>query len=372
MADNTALSLRSKRSPFTIAPAPFPQVQAGELVIRTRAIAVNPFDRLIQTSGDLMTPFLSYPAVLGTDVAGEVIAVGKGVTRFAVGDRVLGFASGTDKTRNRAAEGAFQACVVLLEHMTSPLPDALSFEDAAVLPLGISTAACGLFQADYLAMNSPSSEAVSSGQTLLVWGGSTSVGVNAIQLAVAAGYDVVATASPHNHTLLKRLGATVVCDYRSPTAVADLITALRGRTVAGAIAIGAGSAKPCIDIVGACEGNRFVAMATPPSSFDDVPAGRGHWRHLAPAMARTVMGSISLALSARRKNVTTKMIWGSTLISNEVGPMIFETFLPGALADGRYTAAPKAEVFGHGLSAIPAALERQRRGVSAAKLVVTL
>jgi NADPH:quinone reductase-like Zn-dependent oxidoreductase len=372
MTDNIALWLRSKRSPFTVAPAIFPQAQAGALVIRTRAIAVNPFDRLIQTSGDLMTPFLNYPAVLGTDVAGEVIAVGEGVTRFAVGDRVLGFAAGTDKTRNRAAEGAFQSYVVLLEHMTSPLPDGLSFEEAAVLPLGISTAACGLFQTDYLAMNPPSAEAVPRGQTLLVWGGSTSVGVNAVQLAVAAGYDVVATASPRNHAMLKRLGARVVCDYRSPTVVADLITALRGRTMAGAIAIGADSARPCIDVLGACEGNRFVSLATPPASFDDVPAGGGHWRHLLPAMARTVMGNVALALRARRKKVTTKMIWGSSLIANEVGPMIFEAFLPAALADGLYEAAPKAEVAGHGLSAIPAALEKQRRGVSAAKLVVTL
>lgn len=372
MTDNTALWLLSKRSPFTVAPAPFPQAQAGELVIRARAIAVNPFDRLIQTAGDLMTPFLSYPIVLGTDVAGEVIAVGEGVTRFAVGDRVLGFASGTDKTRNRASEGAFQAYVVLLEHMTSPLPDALSFEDATVLPLGISTAACGLFQADHLAMNAPSSEATPSGQTLLVWGGSTSVGVNAIQLAVAAGYDVVAKASPRNHALLKRLGAAGVYDYRSPTVVADLIAALRGRRMAGAIAIGAVSTKPCIDVLGACDGNRFVAVATPPASFDDVPAGQGHWRQLAPAMARTVAGNLSLALRARRKKVTTKMIWGSTLIANEVGPMIFETFLPAALAEGRYVTAPTAEVCGHGLAAIPAALERQRRGVSATKLVVTL
>jgi hypothetical protein len=60
------------------------------------------------------------------------------------------------------------------------------------------------------------------------------------------------------------------------------------------------------------------------------------------------------------------------LIGNEVGPMIFDTFLPEALADGRYAAAPAAEVVGHGLAAIPAALERQRRGVSATKLVVTL
>jgi NADPH:quinone reductase-like Zn-dependent oxidoreductase len=86
----------------------------------------------------------------------------------------------------------------------------LSFEDAAVLPLGISTAVSALFQADYLAMKAPSAEAARSGQTLLVWSGSTSVGINTVQLAISAGYDVVATASPRDHALLKGLGATVV------------------------------------------------------------------------------------------------------------------------------------------------------------------
>ncbi|MEP9360063.1 alcohol dehydrogenase catalytic domain-containing protein [Sphingomonas sp. KR3-1] len=89
-----------------------------------------------------------YPFVLGSDVAGEVAEVGAGVTRFAVGDRVVGHAVGSDKARNCAAEGAFQSHVVLLAHMTAPPPDDLAFEAAAVLPLAASTAACGLFQRD--------------------------------------------------------------------------------------------------------------------------------------------------------------------------------------------------------------------------------
>lgn len=372
MTDNTALWLSSKRAAFTLGGAPFPNAQSGEIVIRSRAIAVNPMDRLVQTAGDLMTPYLHYPAIIGSDVAGDVVAVGADVTRFKVGDRVVGFAPATDKTRNRAAEGAFQTYVVLLEHMTAEIPDALAYEDASALPLGISTAACALFQRDFLALNAPAKAAPATGQTVLVWGGSTSVGVNVVQLAVAAGYEVIATASPRNFDLLKRLGATAVFAYRDRSAVADICAALRGKTVAGAVAIGPGSVQPCIDILGKCKGNRFVAMATPPASFDAVPAGRGHWRKLVAAMTGTVAGNISLALSARRKKVTLKMIWGSTLISNEVGPMIFDKFLPDALADGRYVAAPTVEVVGHGLGAIPVALERQRRGVSATKLVVTL
>ena len=322
--------------------------------------------------GDIFTPWMPYPFVLGSDVAGEVVEVGAEVTRFRIGDRVVGFAAGSDKTRNRAAEGAFQDYVVLLAHMTSPIPETMTFKDAAVLPLGLSTAACGLFQKDLLAINAPSATPVSMGKTLLVWGGSTSVGSNAIQLAVAAGYDVIATASPRNFDYVKQLGAREAFDYRSKTVVSDIVRALQGREVTGALAIGVGSAAACIDVIGAFEGNRFVAMATPPTSFDDVPVGRGRWWRLAPAIARMLAGTLALTIKARRRGVKTKMIWGSTLIANEVGPMIFEAFLPSALADARFVAAPPATVVGSGLTAIPAALERQRQGVSASKLVVAL
>jgi hypothetical protein len=84
------------------------------------------------------------------------------------------------------------------------------------------------------------------------------------------------------------------------------------------------------------------------------------------------LGNLSLSLRARRLGVATRMIWGGSLIANEVGPLIYEAFLPQALARGRYVAAPVPLVVGHGLERIPEALERQRLGVSARKLVVTL
>lgn len=372
MTDNMALWLPARRAEFAQGPASCPRPAAHEIVVRARAVAVNPMDRLVQTTGDLITPYLRYPFVPGSDVAGEVVAVGNGVTRFAPGDRVVGFAAGSDKARNRAAEGAFQTHVVLLDHMAARLPDSLPFEDAAVLPLGLATAACGLFQRDFLALDPPRAAPARTGKAVLVWGGSTSVGSNAIQLAVAAGYEVLATASPRNFDYVRGLGASQAFDYASPSVVTDLVVALRGRSLAGALAIGPGSSRACIDVVGACEGRRFVALATPPASFDAVPAGPGRWRTLVPAVARMLAGNLALAARAKRRGVATKFIWGSALIGNEVGPMIFGAFLPAALAEHRYVAAPAPTVVGHGLAAIPAALERQRRGVSATKLVVTL
>ena len=372
MPENTALWIKVKRGPFVVGPAPYTAPGPHEIVIRVRAVAVNPVDRLQQTLGDMFTPWTRYPFVVGSDVAGEVVEIGSGVSRFQAGDRVVGYAGGSDKGRNRAAEGAFQDYVVLLDHMTSPIPESLSFEAASVIPLGVSTAACGLFQQDFLGLNAPSAAPAPTGRTLIIWGGSTSVGSNAIQLAVAAGYDVITTSSPRNFAYVKGLGAREAFDYNAKSVVRDIVHSLKGREIAGALAIGPGSAAACIEIVGQCKGRRFVSMASAPTSWDAVPAGRGRIFRLVPALLRMITGSIGLAWLARRRKVRTRMIWGSALVANEVGPMIFEDFLPAALAAARFVAAPGPQVVGEGLAQIPVALERQRQGVSAAKLVVTL
>lgn len=154
---------------------------------------------------------------------------------------MLAHAVGIDEARHSAAEGSFQDRALVLARMTTPIPQTLSYQDAEVLPLGLSTAACGLFQRDHLGVAHPRATPVPTGETVLIWGGSTSVGSNAIQLAVAAGYHVVTTASPRNTDYVGSLGGDVVVDHHSPTVVADVITALRGTAFAGALAIGEAS-----------------------------------------------------------------------------------------------------------------------------------
>lgn len=70
----------------------------------------------------------------------------------------------------------------------------------------------------------------------MIWGGSTSVGCNALQLAKAAGYEVITTASPANFEYLKKLGASEVFDYNSSSVKEDLISAFNGKEVVGAVA----------------------------------------------------------------------------------------------------------------------------------------
>ncbi len=371
METNLAAWLTKQKTPLKVGPAPLRALAGNEVLIRNHAVAINPVDWIMQCIPKLITPWVKLPFVLGNDVAGDVVAVGKGVTRFQAGDRVLGHATGLDKSRNDAAEGAFQHFTVLLEHMTASIPKALSYEDACVLPLGLSTAACGLFQKDQLALQHPTKQATPTGETLLVWGGSTSVGCNAIQLGRAAGYQVIATASAKNFAYLRELGAEDLYDYRDPEIVPKLIEALRGKQLAGAIAIGAGSAEACSQVAVASQGHRAVTIATGPLQVDRVAAGAPLPMEMIrqlPALLRFGLRS----LMSRVRGVRLSSIWGSSLIHNEVGSLIYCEFLPAALEEGRYRLAPTAFLHGRGLAAIQGALDRQRRGVSAAKVVVSL
>ncbi len=183
---------------------------------------------------------------------------------------------------------------------------------------------------------------------MLVWGGSTGVGSNAIQLARSAGYRVVATASPHNFDYLRALGADSVVDRTGSTAVDDLVAAIGSGPLAGSLAIGNDSLRPVMRVAARTNGTRRVAAA-------------------APALLTRLQSR-----GAKRLGLHVSGIWGGTLKDNEVGPAVFVDFLPSALASGAYRSAPDAEVVGEGLAAIPAGLERLRKGVSAKKLVVSL
>lgn len=370
MRENTAAWLASKHARLSVSAAPYSSPRRNEIVVMNRAVAINPIDWIIQSVGDVIFRWIRYPFVLGSDLAGDVVEVGADVTRFAVGDRVLAHAVGTDADRNSAAEGSFQRYTVVLERMTSPIPDSLGYQDAAVLPLALSTAACGLFQQDHLALQHPTAVPEPTGETVLVWGGSTSVGSNAIQLAVAAGYEVITTASPHNFGYVTELGASEVFDHNDPNVTDRIVAAFTGRTLAGALAIGTGSAAQCAAVVRAGTGRKFVSTASQSVSFDAVGAGES--MRLIRLLLRLVASDIALQAKLRHWGIRSKAIFGSSLMNNEVSRAIYTEFLPRALAEGRYIAAPEPRIVGIGLESLQEALDAQRQGVSARKIVVTL
>ena len=348
MVQNRALWMEKRGGPMRVGPAPYTAPSADEIVVRVRAVAMNPVDGIPGVAYRLIMPWLRFPTVLGGDVAGEVVEVGGDVTRFKPGDRVVGNAFGLEANRNRAAEGAFQHYVVLMQHMVSPIPDSLSFEQASVLPLTLATAATGLFQKDHLGLAMPSVDAAPRNETVFVWGGSTSVGSNAIQLARCAGYRVVTTASARNFEYARSLGAVAAVDYHSKTVVNDIVEHIGDSPLAGTLAVTMGSLAPSLSVVQRTKGSRRIAAAF-------------------PAVAVRLQ-----TLFRRRRGVEITAIWGGTLKDNEVGPGIYVDFLPAALAAGRYRAAPPARVVGHGLESIPDAIKELQRGVSATKIVVTL
>lgn len=193
------------------------------------------------------------------------------------------------------------------------------------------------------------------------------MGCNAVQLARAAGCEVIATASPKNHEYLKTLGAAKVFDYRSETVVDDIIAAFRGRAAAGAVAIGPGSLHKCIDVLRACEGNKFVSAAT--LDLPAFPKGGLDF----PRFLLTVIGRVMwLTIKARMNGVRFEMINGSDLVANEVGRAVYEVFLPAALEERKFIPAPPPRVVGHGLKKVQEAMDLSKKGISAEKLVVTL
>ena len=339
MASNTAAWITDAKSkPFEVKDAPLWTPAENEILVKNHAVAINPIDGSLQSTARFP---LNYPTIFGHDVAGEVVAVGPGVTRFRQGARVVGQAVGVATKRNQ--DNAFQAYTILQTNVTSEIPDGISFERGVVIPLGCSTAACGLFQDTHLGLQFPTEPLQKpTGKTLLIWGGASSVGSNAIQLAVAAGYEVVTTASLKNFEYVKKLGASEVFDYKDPAVSDRLVNYFKGKTIAGALdCIGADAWTICYDVVHKSTGTKIISTTKP--GFPAPPEG-----------------------------VTVKHIFGTTLKDNEVGKAVYEDFLPKALKAGTFVPAPEPLIAGHGLESVQGAVDLQQKGVSAAKIVVTL
>lgn len=340
MSNTAAWISTARASPLEVKEAPAYAPGPNEILVRNRAVAINHIDRMIQKTA--FHP-MNYPAILGQDIAGEVAAVGPGVTGFKKGDRVLGHA--ILYATQEARDGAFQLYTIVRTNLAAQIPEAISFEAACVLPVGLSTAACALFQEHDLGLRLPAATRAADGQgteIVLIWGGSSSVGSNAIQLAVAAGYRVFATASQYNFSYVRSLGADQVFDYTEPQVVEQLVQALRGKRLAGALdCIGRAAATTTATVVAKCEGSKRVSTTLPVPP--DVPTG-----------------------------VDVKHVRGDELRDNHVGRTIYGSFLPRALESGAFVPAPEPIVSGEGLECVQGAIDRLDEGVSAGKVVVTL
>lgn len=173
-----------------------------KVLVKIHAWAINPCDYMLQAR-DMGS---SYPVILGCDVAGVVEAVTPGsraTSKFRVGDRVFGV----------AANNGFQDYVVLEDSLMARIPGDMAYREAVIFGLCVATSAMFLFGKDYLHLDYPKLGAQKKGKSVLVWGGGSAVGSNAIQLVTAAGYDAIAICSRKNFDYVRGLGAVQVFDY---------------------------------------------------------------------------------------------------------------------------------------------------------------
>ncbi|MEV7682480.1 NADP-dependent oxidoreductase [Streptomyces sp. NPDC088341] len=174
----------------TFADLPVPGPGPGQLLVAVRAAGVNPVDWKLRNGyrrpGSAPAEL---PAVLGSEAAGVVEAIGPGVTGFAVGDAVFG----------STLTGGYTEYTLLPVEVTAHKPEALSFTDAAALPVAAATAYDALRQLD-----------LEPGATVLITGAGGGVGVAAVQIARGLGIRVLGTASAGKKEFVESLGAVHV------------------------------------------------------------------------------------------------------------------------------------------------------------------
>ncbi|KAL7776318.1 hypothetical protein CFE70_006734 [Pyrenophora teres f. teres 0-1] len=298
---NQAAWIPEAKGKLQVKEAPMPKADKGEVVIKNHAVAVNPVDWKIQDYGLFLQ---KYPYICGTDVAGEVHEVGEGVTHVKPGDRVLGGIGPPSRNLNRFR-------LPLQEGDTRPAPTVL--------------------------------QPPSTNKSVLVWGGSSSVGAVAIQLAVGAGVKVVSVASKHNVEKLKGLGATAAFDYKDPNVTQDIIAALEGTEFAGVCdAIATPEAVAAWTPVYEKLGGRYGSV---------LPTDKG--------MPEGIQGSSVFAVSV-------------ALADKYIGDVVWAQWVPEALEKGTLKPVPEPLVVGKGLEAVQKGYDEQKKGVSFRKVVVEL
>jgi putative PIG3 family NAD(P)H quinone oxidoreductase len=213
---------------LALAQRPIPVPKAGEVLVKVAATGVNGPD-MMQRKGLYPAP-AGASDLLGLEISGVVVAVGAGVTRWKISDKLCGLTNGG---------GYAEFCVIDANHCL-PIPAGVSLVDAAGLPETYFTVWSNVFIGAQL----------QAGETFLVHGGAGGIGTTCIQLGKAFGAKVIATDSPDTRCQVCRdLGADRVIDYRQE----DFVEVVRGE----------GGANVILDIVGGPNIEKNIRAASP-------------------------------------------------------------------------------------------------------------
>ena len=206
-AEITVIAIRAPGGPEMLVPEPrpLPQPAEGEVLVRVAAAGVNRPD-VAQRQGNYPPP-KGATDIPGLEIAGEVVALGPGVRRWKLGDKVMALVVG----------GGYAEYCPAHESHCLPVPAGLSMVEAAAIPETFFTVWHNTFERGRLA----------AGETLLVHGGSSGIGTVAIQLAKAFGARVVTTVgSAEECEACRKLGADVAVNYKTE----DFVTATKAAT----------------------------------------------------------------------------------------------------------------------------------------------
>ncbi|KAF2671242.1 GroES-like protein [Microthyrium microscopicum] len=346
MATTLQYQLTKKGGPFNLVKVPKAAPDSKQVAIRMKAVALNPLDWKQLDTGLMIT---KWPTVLGYDGSGIVEAVGADVTKFKAGDEVFAnFRSDHSEVKEQAA---FQEVAIIPEQHISLKPKKLSFEEAASLPVGYVTAAnavfCVLkvplpFVAEMKHMKCPHEY-----KSILVLGGSSSVGASVIQLLRLSlpAVTIITTSSPAHNDRLKELGATTVLSYKDLSLISD---------IKGATPDGRG-----VDAI-------IDTVASAASQTDIFESFSQEGPKIYGEVATEFSGQISPP-----EGVTRNIIMAADIFGTPGGGEVLYA-LGQLIEDGKFVVPVKVEVVGYGFDAIGLGVEKLRAGVSGTKLVVSL
>ncbi|KAL3421743.1 hypothetical protein PVAG01_05899 [Phlyctema vagabunda] len=206
------------------------KISETQVLVRVESVAQNPVDgkfksevmvnamlthRTVQT---LDSNAFGEGAVLGCDFVGQVTQVGETVSSLKIGDRIAGLIWGGETK----GLGAYSQYTVAEEKICFKVPEQVSPDDAVTVPLAAATAWLALFSSRCLNISRKDSIA----SPVLIWGGSSSVGQYAIQLARIFSIPVVTVCSPGHFDRCKSLGASYTFDYKDENVVQDIRAAV--------------------------------------------------------------------------------------------------------------------------------------------------
>ncbi len=286
---------------MVIANGPVPLPSEGQILVRSEAVGVNRPD-ISQRQGSYPPPKDASP-VLGLELAGEVVAIGPGVTGFSLGDKVCGLANG----------GAYAEYCLLPAGQVLPFPKGYDAVKAAALPETFFTVWANLFQMAGL----------TEGEKVLIHGGSSGIGTTAIQLARAFGAEVYTTAgSKEKCEACEKLGARRAINYREE----DFAAVIRQETGQGVDIV--------LDMIGAAYFEKNIASLAKDGCLSIIAFLQGAVAekvNLTPIMVKrlTVTGSTMRPRTAEEKRAIRddllSEVW-PLLEAGTVAPVIHRTF----------------------------------------------